>query len=164
MMGTRPPAWTGGHGVEAQGGIRSAVRCSTGADQHGSISAFVVLLLVAVMALAGLVIDGGSAMSAKQSAYDEAEQAARAGAGALSIDGLRSGAVTLDDSAAVSRAVAFTVAAGHPGTATAAGGRVQVEIHYRIGTEVLGIIGINSLPVSAQASATDVHGVTVGDS
>jgi len=31
------------------------------------------------MALMGLVVDGGSAMSAQQSAYDEAEQAARLG-------------------------------------------------------------------------------------
>jgi Flp pilus assembly protein TadG len=110
----------------------------------------------------GLVVDGGSAMSAQQSAYDEAEQAARAGAGELSVDGLRSGVVTLDDSAAVSKAMAFTVAAGHRGTATAADGTVRVEIHYRIATDILGIIGIDTLPVSASASATDVHGVTTG--
>jgi hypothetical protein len=31
-----------------------------------------------------------------------------------------------------------------------------------VATEVLGIVGIGSLPVSAVASATDVQGVTVG--
>jgi Putative Flp pilus-assembly TadE/G-like len=150
---------SGWRGLDVGGAGRGSP-VGTGRTDRGSISAFVVLLLVAIMALMGLVVDGGSAMSAQQSAYDEAEQAARAGAGELSIDGLRSGMVTLDDSAAVSRAVAFTVAAGHPGTATAEGGTVRVEIHYRMATDVLGIIGIDSLPVSAAASATDVHGVT----
>jgi Flp pilus assembly protein TadG len=125
----------------------------------GSITAFVLLLLVALMALLGLVVDGGSALSARQSAADEAEQAARAGAGALSVDALREGSLQLDPAAAVAAAESFTRAAGHPGTASVAGGVVTVEIHYRIPTDVLGIVGITSLPVSAQASAVDVQGV-----
>ncbi len=131
-------------------------------DQDGSLSAFVVLLLVALMALLGLVVDGGSALSARQSAVDEAEQAARAGAGALSVEALRAGALQLDPSAAVAAAESFARAAGHPGTASVSGGVVTVQIRYRVPTEVLGIIGIDSLPVSAQASAVDVQGVTVG--
>jgi Flp pilus assembly protein TadG len=149
-------------GREDRSPDRGALRWLRAGDQSGSISAFVVLLLVALMALMGLVVDGGSAMSGQQAAYDEAEQAARAGAGALSVDGLRNGVVALDDSAAESRAVAFTVAAGHPGTATATGGTVRVQVHFRVATDILGIIGIDSLPVSASASATDVHGVTTG--
>ena len=42
-----------------------------------------------------------------------------------------------------------------------AGGVVTVRVQYRIPTEVLGIIGINSLLVTAQASAEDVQGVVV---
>jgi hypothetical protein len=110
----------------------------------------------------GLVLDGGSALTAHQAAGDEAQQAARAGAGALSVDALRSGSVELDDQAAVAAAEAFTVASGHPGTATASSGVVNVQIHYRIPTVILGIIGIQSLQVSGSASAVDVHGVTEG--
>jgi hypothetical protein len=128
--------------------------------QDGSIGAFVVLLLLALFALIGLVVDGGSAITAQQSAYNEAEQAARAGAGAVSVDALRSGLVRIDQSGAVAAAEAFTVAAGHPGIATVSGGTVHVQVHYRIPTEILGIVGISSLPVSASASAIDVHGVT----
>jgi hypothetical protein len=131
-------------------------------SQDGSISAFVVLLLVAVFVLMGLVVDGGSALSAQQAATDEAEQAARAGAGALSVDALRSGNVQINQQEAVSAAEEFTVAAGHPGTATVSSGTVNVQIHYRIHTEILGIVGIDTLPVSASASAVDVQGVTVG--
>ncbi len=131
-------------------------------DADGSISAFVVLLLVALMVLLGLVVDGGAALTAQQSAADEAEQAARAGAGALSVDALRSGSLQLDPAAAVAAAESFSAAAGHPGTATVSDGVVTVHIRYRVTTEVLGIVGIDSLPVSAVASATDVQGVTVG--
>ena len=131
-------------------------------SERGSISAFVAVLLVAIFALVGLVVDGGSALSARQSAADEAEQAARAGAGDLSVDALRSGSLQLDQAQAVAAAERFTVAAGHPGTATASSGTVNVSIRYQIHTEILGMIGIDTLSVSASASAVDLHGVTVG--
>ncbi len=131
-------------------------------EENGSISAFVVLLLVALVALMGLVVDGGSALSAHQSAADEAEQAARAGAGALSVEALRTGSLQIDPVAAVTAAEAFTRAAGHPGVASVVGDSVTVQIRYRIPTEVLGLIGIATLPVSAEATAVDVEGVTVG--
>jgi len=135
---------------------------STHDDQVGSISAFVVLLLVAITVLLGLVVDGGSALSARQSATDAAEQAARAGAGALSVEALRSGSLQLDPAAAVAAAETFAAATGHPGTATVSGDVVTVQIHYRMATKVLGIVGIDSLPVSAEASASDLQGVTEG--
>jgi Flp pilus assembly protein TadG len=126
------------------------------------VTAFVALLLVAIFVVMGMVVDGGSAFTARQAAADEAEQAARAGAGALSVDALRAGTLRLDPQQAVAAAVAFTVAAGHPGTATVSGGTVHVRIDYRIHTEILGIVGIDTLPVSASASAIDVQGVTEG--
>ena len=141
--------------------LSGRTRRSTG-SQDGSITAFVVLLLVALVALLGLVVDGGSALSAQQSATDEAEQAARAGAGALSTTALRSGSVQIDPAVAVEAAEHFTQIAGHPGTASVANGTVTVSVRYQIRTDVLGIIGVDSLPVSATASAVDVRGVTVG--
>lgn len=131
-------------------------------DDDGALVAFVLLLLLGLMALLGLVVDGGGVLSAHQAAEVEAEQAARSGAGAVSVDALRSGTVRLDPTAAVAAAERFTVAAGHPGTATVSGGVVTVRIHFRLPTTVLGIVGIRSLGVSAVASAEDLHGVTVG--
>ncbi len=129
-------------------------------EDRGSITAFSMLLLVAIFVLMGMVLDGGTQVSAHQSAVDEAEQAARAGAGALSVAALRSGSVQLDDQQAIAVAEAFTVASGHPGIATAVGQTVTVRVQYRVPTAILGIVGINSLPVSASASAVDVSGVT----
>jgi Flp pilus assembly protein TadG len=130
--------------------------------QDGSISAFVALLLVAVLAVLGLVVDGGSALSARQAAADEAEQAARAGAGALSVNALRSGVVKINPTGAIRAAEMFTREAGHPGIATVSSGTVTVRVEYRIHTAILGIIGLDTLPVSATASAVDLQGVTVG--
>jgi Flp pilus assembly protein TadG len=125
----------------------------------GSISAFTALLLVALFALMGLVVDGGTALNARQAAYDEAEQAARVGAGALSVDALRGGVVELDPQAAIAAADAYMVTAGHPGTTTEANAVVTVRIAYRVPTAILGVVGIGSLSVSASASAVDVGGI-----
>ena len=54
----------------------------------------------------------------------------------------------------------LTVAAGDRGTATVVGNAVEESIHYRVPTDILGIIGIGTLPVAATARAVDVHGVT----
>ncbi len=132
------------------------------ASDEGVITAFAALILVALMALIGFVVDGGSALLAHQAAEVEAEQAARAGAGALSVDSLRSGTFQLDDQAAVVAAEHFAAGAGHPATAAVNNGVVTVRVSYRVPTAVLGMVGIRSLPVSATASAFDLEGVTVG--
>jgi Flp pilus assembly protein TadG len=130
-------------------------------DDRGSVTAFVVLMVVVLFVVMGLVVDGGAALSAQQAAADEAEQAARAGAGMLSVSALRQGVLQLDAPVAVGAAEAFTRTAGHPGVATVApDGVVTVTVSYRIPTAILGMVHITSLPVSATASAEDVQGVT----
>ncbi len=64
------------------------MRCRRG--DRGSVSVYVVMLAVPFLMLAGLVVDGGGVLVAKQRAADEAEQAARAGANAIDIAVLRS--------------------------------------------------------------------------
>ncbi|MEU6713205.1 pilus assembly protein TadG-related protein [Nonomuraea sp. NPDC046802] len=59
------------------------------AAERGSMSVFTVLFSVAVFLLAGLLVDGGSAINARLRAADVAEQAARAGADQLDVDHLR---------------------------------------------------------------------------
>ncbi len=121
-----------------------------------------VLLLVALFALLGLVVDGGSALTAQQSAQVEAEQAARAGAGAISVDGLRAGVVEIDPQAAVAAAQGFMASSGHPGSATVSGGVVSVRLAYQVPTVILGIVGIDHLSVAASAAAVNVNGVARG--
>jgi hypothetical protein len=131
-------------------------------DECGVLTAFILLLLTAFMALLGLVVDGGAVLTAHQAAEVEAEQAARAGAGAISVDALREGIVQLDVPAAIAAAEQFALVSGHPGTATVDGGVVTVRIQYRVPTVLLGMVGIPFLSVTATASAENLHGVTTG--
>jgi len=133
-----------------------------GRDDDGAIAAFVVLLMVGFLALLGLVVDGGTALTSHQAAQVEAEQAARAGAGALSVDALRAGTIQIDAPAALATADGFMAAAGHPGTSVVANGVVTVRIHYQVPTAILGLIGIDRLDVWAEAAAVNVGGVTRG--
>ena len=73
--------------------------------ERGTATAFVVGFAVVLLACAGLVIDGGSALNARMTLADDVEQAARAGAQEIDILTLRSSnLVQLDPRAAEARA------------------------------------------------------------
>ena len=75
---------------------------------------FVVLFTVALLAVAGLVIDGGYALGAKREAMNSAEQAARAGADALDQGSLRDGDTRVDPGRAVAAAQALPALGRRP--------------------------------------------------
>ena len=131
--------------------------------QRGSLSAFMAVFSLVLFLLIGLVVDAGRAISARSATMTEAEQAARAGAGALSVDALRSGEVTIVPGEAVQLANAYLVSVGQSGTTTVVGQTVTVHIASEEPTVILGIIGIRQIAVSVTASATNVHGVTEED-
>lgn len=131
--------------------------------QAGSVSAFVAVLSVGLMALAGLAIDGGRALAARSQARAEAEQAARAGADQLSLAALHDGAVVVVPSRAVSAAQQELRRMGASGRVTVIANEVSVTVSLRDPTVVLGIVGIESIAVSATASAVPLHGVTKED-
>jgi Tfp pilus assembly protein PilX len=126
---------------------------------EGVVATYVMLLAVALMALIGLGVEGGVALGSRQSAYAEAEQAARAGAAALSAASLRDGLVTVADAGAVASAEGYMIAAGHPGTAEVDGDEVIATVTpFSIPTPLLGLAGAPSLTVSASAAAVAVTG------
>ena len=124
---------------------------------------FVAVLSLALFALIGLVVDGGRAVAAQSAATGTAEQAARLGADQISVEAIRSGTVAIDPSAAAKAVASYLRAVGATGAVTIAGQRVSVHIQSSEPTVILGIIGVVQLEVSANASATNVHGVTRGD-
>lgn len=129
----------------------------------GSLAAFMAVLATGLFVLVGLVVDGGRAMTAKRQAMDVAEQAARVGADQLSMDALRAGSIVVDPARASSAVTRYLASAGESGTVAIAGDNVTVSISGSASTTILRMIGIGSLPVSATASATDLHGVTTPD-
>jgi hypothetical protein len=146
----------GGRMTSAPGPSVHRVRRVT---DSGAVVAYVVLLSSTLAVVLGLAVGGGQALAAHTSAYDEAEQAARAGAATLAASGLRSGDIETDAAAAVEVAQSFMTTAGHPGVATVLGNLVSATVSpYRVATPLLAIAGISSLTVSASASATAVAG------
>lgn len=117
---------------------------------------FLVFVAMAMVAVAGLVIDGGYAMAAKRTCGQEAEQAARVGADALNQGSLRDGTDYVNPQAAVAAAHAFLARVGAHGVVSVNGGTVTVTVTDQQSTTILSAVGVNSLAVSASASARSI--------
>lgn len=117
---------------------------------------WVVLLAVALFSAAGLVIDGGYALSAKRRAITASEQAARVASDELSSAGLRNGAVVVNDNAARAAAQSYLASIGATGTVQVNGNRVSVTVTAHYDTTILSMVGVTTIPISATSTATSI--------
>jgi Flp pilus assembly protein TadG len=123
----------------------------------GSVTAFTVILVLAVLAFAGLVLDAGLAISTKVRAVSVAQSAARAGARELDLGVLRTtGAIRLDPAKAGATARTWVARTGMTGTVTVTADTVTVTVTTARRTQLLQLIGVGSIPVGATASAVAV--------
>ncbi len=133
-------------------------------DECGTATVFVVGLALILLALAGLVVDGGLAINARERVADDVEQASRAGAERVDVLALRqSGVVRLDPVAARLAAAQFLAARGYSAadvTVTTDAAGVHTRAQRQVSTAVLSLIFINSFTVSAQARARPASGIT----
>ena len=132
---------------------------------RGSITAYLLIMTVALVVLAGLVLDGGAALTAHGTAADTAQQAARAGADALDEQSLRASApagLTTNPAAAREAAAAVLAAADVTGDITVTGTSVTVTARATTPTAILAIVGINQVGGTATATAIPLHGTTTG--
>jgi Flp pilus assembly protein TadG len=126
----------------------------------GSITPFVVVITAALLAMAGLVIDGGFALAARQDATATAEQAARAGADALARDqAQRGGPLRLNPAAARAAAEGYLAGTGHTGHAAVVGETVTVTVTVTRSTAILSAFGIDTLTATSTASARGITGI-----
>jgi hypothetical protein len=117
-----------------------------------------VFATIIVLAVAGLVYDGGGLIATKRQAINVAEQAARAGAQAIDTPTLMAtGVVRLDPTAASARAEAFLATNGWTGTASATTTSVTVTVTQTRPLVFLQTIGIGARPVSGTATAEPHH-------
>lgn len=127
------------------------------------MSVFVVGLAVVLFGVAGLAIDGGRVINAKDRAYDVAEQAARAGANEIDVETLRtSGQVVLrpgDARAAAANYVGkysgYTLDGPIGTTATT----VTVSLKATIPTTLLSLVNIDNIDIAGTATASAVTGI-----
>ena len=134
-------------------------RARLGDAESGMVTAFVVIFTLALVLMAGLVLDGGLALAAKVQAIDDAQAAARAGAQAIDIPTYRaSGQITLDPAQATADAQRYLAAAGHTGTVSVNGEQVTVTVTITQPTQILTLAGIDHLTETGTGTATAEQG------
>jgi hypothetical protein len=118
--------------------------------------------MVALLTLAGLVIDGGRKLNQSARAYAIAEEAARAGAGMVNRSAAyRSGTFIVDEGEALAAARAYLARTGAAGSVRADGRRqIKVTVTITGRTLVLSLIGIDTMTSTGSAVASLVTGVT----
>ncbi len=128
--------------------------------ERGSATVFMVLFLAVFVVLGGLVIDGGYVLAGRRVAINEAQSAARAGAGALAVDSYRNeGAFVVDVSGAEQAAHSYLDATGHAGVVRVDGDTVEVTVTFRQPVVLLGLVGLRDVEVRGLGRARQARGV-----
>jgi Flp pilus assembly protein TadG len=126
----------------------------------GNASIILVLITPAIYGVAGLVVDGGRALNARQHAANQAEHAARAAADAVDVDAIRTGAgLAIDPLAARRAAERYLAAAGATGTVSLGPQSVTVTVKASTQTAFFAVIGVNHISVTGTATARPARGV-----
>jgi Flp pilus assembly protein TadG len=132
--------------------------------ERGSITLMLLVLSLALIALAGIVIDGGAKLDQAENANAIAQEAARAGAGMVSqANAYSTGSFTVDQAAAIAAARQYLAVAGHPCCCCVTAptpDTIQVTVTVTSRTRVLSILGIDTMTSTGSATASLVTGVT----
>jgi Flp pilus assembly protein TadG len=125
--------------------------------ERGSGAVFAIFFAMIVLALAGLVIDGGTALSMREQAANIAGEAARKVAGNLDQAALRDGVIQIDTGSCTTLADQITVAyeAGTVTGCTVNGRDVTVTVQITYRPLLLGMLDPH-LTLTASGTAT-VH-------
>lgn len=129
-------------------------------DERGAVTAFVACFAIALIAVFGLVVDGGLILATRRQAFNAADAAARFGAQAVDESALRSGRpLVLDAREAERRALQQLAARELEGSAAVIGDRITVTVEMSRRLSVLGFTGLEPVGVKATGSARAVQGV-----
>ena len=132
----------------------------TARGEGGSVSAFVAVVAVGLVMVAGMAYDGGQIVAAQATARDLAGSAARAGAQEVDLDRLRStGDATLDPDRATAVAQAFLAEAGFTGTMRVSGPSITVTVSVR---QPMRILPVPDRTVTATDTATALNEKATG--
>jgi len=132
--------------------------------EDGQVTAFVLVVTIAILAMAGLGLDGGLALAAEVEAGDQAESAARAGAQAIDLSTYRGdGTLTLDPIRAEATAQTYLARIGATGVVTVSQDTVTVTVTAVHRTQLLSLVGIARISVHGSATASLQRGGTTGE-
>lgn len=125
-------------------------------DDRGSVSAFVLGLVMTFVACAGLAVDGGRIVTAKVRVSDIAENAARVGAQAIT--DIRLGTPSVDRERATRIAAKFLGESGVDGSVSANRFEVCVVVGETVRMAVLNLVGVSARHVSSRRCARPIVG------
>ena len=131
--------------------------------ERGAVAVVIPILTLGMLAMAGLVVDGGAALAARGRAADVAQQAARAGADALAPASLRRGdpaGLTVNPAAAVLAADQVLQVGAVGGQVSISGDTVTVTAEITRRTSILSAIGVDTVTGHASATAPVLYGGT----
>jgi uncharacterized membrane protein len=135
-------------------------------EDDGQVMILVAILMVGLVAVVGLVTDGGMVFTQRRDLQNVADAAALAGASQIDQNAYRASAgmtVSLDQSAAYTAAVGYLEQEGGLNYAvTVAPQQVVVSVSRSASTGFLRVLGINGVDISASASAEPRHGIAAG--
>lgn len=132
--------------------------------EAGQVTAFVVIFTVAVLFVAGLVLDGGAILAAKRQAINEAEEAARAAVQQVDEDALRgSGRFVVDRRLAEAVVADYLAATGHAGRVVAVRtDTAEVTVEVEIRRDLLLLPG-DGVTVTGTGTARNARGTAAAD-
>jgi len=131
--------------------------------ERGQVIVLVAVLMVALVAVVGLVTDGGMVFTQRRDLQNVADAAALAGAMQIDESAYRASggtAVVLDEQAARGAAVEYLQAEGglaYQVSVTPA--RVDVSVSRQASTGFLRVLGIGGFQINAGATAEPRHGI-----
>jgi hypothetical protein len=118
-------------------------------------------MTVALILVAGLVLDGGLTLAARERALGEAQEAARAGAQAINLATYRrNGTLVLNPGQAAADARRYLAATGYQGSVQVTGNVVTVEVTATQRMQILDAAGLGAITVHASGSARPERGIT----
>jgi Flp pilus assembly protein TadG len=123
-------------------------------DERGAVLVAGLLLSLALLIVIGAGVDIGHAFIVRRELVSLADDAALTGSQALDLRALHQGRLALDPEQA--RVAALQTLAGEPdlrGQAEANSAAVRVEVHRRVPTILLRLVGVSTLTVGAHANA-----------
>lgn len=123
---------------------------------RGSISAFVVCIVMGMLSLAGLAFDGGRVVSTYMEIADAAQNAARMGDQFLV--GIRDGKPRVDESVGSNAVKNFLGSKGLSGQIQVHGRMITVTVRHRVPMRILSIFGIMFREITVSRTAELVEG------
>jgi uncharacterized membrane protein len=130
-------------------------------DERGQVMIMVAIFMAGLVAVVGLVTDGGLMFAQRRDLQNAADAAALAGAMQIDERAYRAtGEVVLDHGAAREAARRYLADEGdldYSVQVTASG--VEVSVSRQASTSFLRLVGITGVEISASASAAPRHGI-----